>query len=117
MDTKVCVKCWAGMKLQGITDNGLGLWAECRSCGGTGEVTDNGTHPYGIAVSQDLLAAGKVKYGDYLCVERLGCYVVNDTMNQRHTNSADIWVATYEQEKAIPPKLRKVVRIRGKNGH
>jgi 3D (Asp-Asp-Asp) domain-containing protein len=75
------------------------------------------THPYGIAVSQDLLAAGKVKYGDYLCVERLGCYVVNDTMNQRHTNSADIWVATYEQEKAIPPKLRKVVRIRGKNGH
>jgi 3D (Asp-Asp-Asp) domain-containing protein len=75
------------------------------------------THPYGIAVSQDLLATGKVKYGDYLCVERLGCYVVNDTMNQRHTNSADIWVATYEQEKAIPPKLRKVVRIRGKNGH
>ena len=76
------------------------------------------THPYGIAVSQDLLKSGTVKYGDYLCVEDLGCYVVNDTMNLRHKNAADIWVANHAQEKAIPPKMRKVVRIRGKKlGH
>jgi 3D (Asp-Asp-Asp) domain-containing protein len=75
------------------------------------------THPYGIAVSQDLLKSGKVKYGDYLCVDTQGCYVVNDTMNPRHINSVDIWVANYAAEKAIPPQRRQVVRVRGKNVH
>jgi 3D (Asp-Asp-Asp) domain-containing protein len=73
------------------------------------------THAYGIAVSQDLLKSGKVKYGDYLCVEKQGCYVVNDCMNARHTNAIDIWVPTYAAEKAIPPQRRQVVRVRGKN--
>lgn len=75
------------------------------------------THPFGAAVSQDLLKSGKVKYGDYICVDTLGCYVANDTMNARHTNSVDIWVPTYSAEKAIPPQKRQVIRVRGKNVH
>jgi 3D (Asp-Asp-Asp) domain-containing protein len=72
------------------------------------------THPFGCAVSQDLLASGQIKYGDTVCVEGLKCCIANDTMNARHTNWVDIWVATYAEEKALKPARRRVVRVRGK---
>jgi 3D (Asp-Asp-Asp) domain-containing protein len=72
------------------------------------------THPYGCAVSQDLLKTGRVKYGDYVCVDKMGCYVVNDTMHPRHTNHVDVWVASYEEEKVIQTQRRRVLRVRGK---
>lgn len=75
------------------------------------------THPYGCAVSQDLLKSKQVSYGDYLCVEGLGCYVVNDTMNPRMKHSIDIWVATWAQEKSITPMKRQVIRVRAKKGY
>jgi 3D (Asp-Asp-Asp) domain-containing protein len=71
-------------------------------------------HSMGCAVSQDLLASGKVKYGDYICIEGVKCCVVNDTMHERHMNAADVWVPKHEDERQIPPKKRQVVRIRGK---
>lgn len=72
------------------------------------------THPFGCAVSQDLLASGKVKYGDFLHIEGVGSCVVNDTTHERHTNLVDKWVETYAQEKALKPAYRKVIRVRGK---
>ncbi len=53
----------------------------------------------GIAVSQDLLLSGKVKYGDWVYVESIGLKKVNDTMNPRHKRHVDIWVGTYREEK------------------
>lgn len=71
------------------------------------------THPHGVAVSQDLLKNGALKYGDFIVVEGYGIKVVNDTMHPRHKNHVDIWVETYNQEKAVGVKKLKIYRIRG----
>lgn len=65
-------------------------------------------HKYGIAVSQDLLKknGGPLEYGDLVYVERLGWKVVNDCMNDRHRNRADIWVETFKQEQEFDQKYR-----------
>lgn len=67
--------------------------------------TSTGEHvcSHGIAVSQDLLEnnGGPIEYGDVVYIEGLGFKVVNDTMNKRHKNSFDVWVATYKEEKAF----------------
>jgi 3D (Asp-Asp-Asp) domain-containing protein len=73
------------------------------------------THPYGCAVSQDMLASGEVKYGDFLSIEGVGTCVVNDTTAARHVRLVDKWVATYEEEKALKPSYRKVIRVRGRS--
>lgn len=72
------------------------------------------THPFGCAASQDMLANGKIKYGDYICIEGLKCCVVNDCLHERHTNHVDVWVASHAEEAAIKPAKRNVLRIRGK---
>jgi len=59
------------------------------------------THPYGCAVSQDLLKRGIVSYGDVLYIPGFGFRVVNDTMNARMKNHVDLWVATKAEEKRI----------------
>lgn len=78
------------------------------------------TRKGGIAVSQDLLCpAGKtcrrtlrgcnpkaVHYGDYLLVEGMGIFQVNDTMNPRWRNRADVWVESGFEEKAFDQKFR-----------
>lgn len=53
----------------------------------------------GIAVSQDLLAAGIVHYGDVVYLEGIGYKIVNDCMNIRHKQRFDIWVPTHKLEK------------------
>ncbi len=58
----------------------------------------------GIAVSQDLLLSGKVKYGDWVYIENIGFKRVNDCMNARHHKRVDIWVATYKEEKEFDQK-------------
>lgn len=70
-------------------------------------------HKNGVAVSQDMLKSGVVKYGDVLYIEGIGFKVVNDVMNARHKNHLDIWVETYEQEKAIGVRKLVVYRVRG----
>lgn len=70
----------------------------------------------GVAVSQDLLLSGTVKYGDWLYIDGVGLKKVNDTMNQRHKNHIDIWVESYDQEKAFQKRFkggkRKVYIVR-----
>ena len=58
----------------------------------------------GIAVSQDLLLSGKVKYGDWVYIEGIGLKKVNDCMNPRHRKRMDIWVGTYREEKEFDKK-------------
>lgn len=72
------------------------------------------THKNGVAVSQDLLRSGAVKYGDIIYIEDYGFKVVNDTMHPRHKNHVDMWVETYEQEKAVGVKKLKIYRVRGR---
>lgn len=67
----------------------------------------------GVAVSQDLLKRGVVKYGDILYIEGYGLKVVNDTMNPRHTNHCDIWVATYAEEKKIGTRKLLIYKVKG----
>lgn len=38
------------------------------------------THPFGAAVSQDLLKSGEVCYGDVVLIDGYGLYVINDAM-------------------------------------
>lgn len=67
----------------------------------------------GIAVSQDLLKRGVVKYGDILYIEGYGLKVVNDTMNPRIKNHIDIWVATYGEEKKVGTRKLLIYKVKG----
>lgn len=60
-------------------------------------------HPHGVAVSRDLLArwGGPLNYGDTIYVEGYGFKVVNDCTHERLKQHVDLWVATYEEEKAV----------------
>ena len=69
------------------------------------------TTKFGVAVSQDMLADGRVKYGDVLYIEGVGYRVVNDCMNKRHTNRIDVLVFTYAEEKRIGTRKVGVWRI------
>lgn len=60
----------------------------------------------GVAVSQDMLRDGRVKYGDWLFIRGIGLKRVNDCMNARWKNRVDIWLETYEQEKAFDKRFR-----------
>jgi 3D (Asp-Asp-Asp) domain-containing protein len=79
-------------------------------------ITADGSHvtPYGCALSRDLLVrwGGPVDYGDIVYVEGFGFRVVNDCMNARHKNRIDLWVRSYETERAIGVQKKKVWLIR-----
>lgn len=61
-----------------------------------------------MAVSQDLLASGKVRYLDVLYVDGLGYRIVNDTMHPRIRNAVDVLVYTKQEEKAMGVSRRRV---------
>lgn len=69
---------------------------------------DDGITQYGAAVSQDMLRAGTIHYGDVLIIEGLGMRVVNDTMNKRHKRHVDLLVFSYEEEKKVGTQYRQV---------
>ena len=70
-----------------------------------------------VAVSQDLLKQGIVKYHDTICIEDIGCKQVLDCMNARWTRRLDCWVPTYDDEKAFDKKFRgRKLRIWKING-
>lgn len=64
------------------------------------------THPHGIAVSQDLLKSGHVRYGDLIYVEDVGFKFVNDTMHIRHKEHIDVWVSSYKEEQEFHRKFK-----------
>lgn len=69
------------------------------------------TTKFGVAVSQDLLKSGRVRYGDVLYIEGVGMRVVNDCMNARHKNRIDILVFTYAEEKRMGTRTLRVWRL------
>jgi len=64
-------------------------------------------HVRGIAVSQDLLKknGGNLEYGDLVYIDQIGFKFVTDCMNKRHKNAIDIWVSSYQNEKAFHKKF------------
>lgn len=78
------------------------------------------TSPHGVAVSQDLLANGTVRYGDLVYVEDVGWRIVNDCMNERHRNRFDVWVQNDEAERQFDKRFAnrklRIWRVRKDNG-
>lgn len=75
---------------------------------------------HGVAVSQDLLKAGTLRYGDVIYIEDVGFKVVNDTMHIRNRQHVDVWVPNYDQERAFHRKFKsrtlKIWRVRKNDG-
>ena len=84
---------------------------ECRDRWHCDTANGDGVTRYGIAVSQDLLRAGLVRYGDVLCVDGLSCRVVNDCMNPRIRRAVDLMVFTRAEEKRIGVRHLKVYKL------
>ncbi len=55
----------------------------------------------GAAVSQDLLASGKVHYRDVLYIDGIGYRIVFDTMHPRIRNAVDLFVYDKAVEKRV----------------
>ena len=96
------------------------------------------THKGGVAISRDLLCKAcmklhkrcarpdnpsKVHYGDYISIDHLGIYQVNDVMGATQYDRVhhkrvpirrhfDIWVASLKEEKTIKPQLQNVYIIK-----
>lgn len=62
----------------------------------------------GAAISQDLLASGKVHYRDVLFIPSVGYRTVNDCTHHRLRNTVDVFVYTKAQEKAFGVKRLQV---------
>ena len=62
----------------------------------------------GLAVSQDLLLSGRVKYGDIVCVEGYPCRIAFDTMAPRNRNAVDLFMYTKAEERAVGVRHLKV---------
>lgn len=72
---------------------------------------DDGVTKFGVAVSQDLLKAGRVHYGDVLWIDGFGYRIVNDCMNARIKNAVDMMVFTRNEEKRVGTRTIKVYVI------
>ena len=93
----------------------------------TTSIDDNVTM-YGVAVSQDLLHSGVVKYGDVLNVPGFGLRVVNDAMGPtkcakrndegrctkrvQQVRAIDLLVFSYEEEREVGVRRLPITRIR-----
>jgi len=62
----------------------------------------------GVAVSQDLLASGRVHYRDVLWIPGIGYRIIFDTMHPRIHNAVDVFVYSRMEEKRIGIRHRKV---------
>lgn len=82
------------------------------------------THKGGVAVSRDLLTRwkGPLNYGDYIYVDGMGIYQVNDCMGDTTYDKVthkrykirqhiDIWVASHDEEKKVGTQFHKVYMI------
>lgn len=85
---------------------------ECRGRYGCTTSIGENVSMLGAAVSQDLLASGKVRYRDVLFIPSVGYRIVNDCTNRRLRNTVDVFVYTWDQEKAVTPHRSSVYVIR-----
>ena len=83
------------------------------------------THHGGVAISRNLLKqwGGPCDYGDYVYIEHLGIYKINDCMGgtqydkKRHeripiNNHFDIWVSSLNEERSIKTQMQNVYLIK-----
>lgn len=93
----------------------------------------DGITMYGVAVSQDLLKSGVVKYGDVLNIPGFGLRVVNDAMgltkcgrrnDEGHCTkrvpqlrAIDLMVFSYEDEREVGIRHLPVTRLRQARKH
>lgn len=66
---------------------------------------------FGAAASQDLLASGKLHYGDVIYVPGFGYRVINDCMNKRLKNAIDLLVFSHGEEKRVGVRHVKIYRV------
>lgn len=85
---------------------------ECRGRYGCTTSIGENVSMLGAAVSQDLLASGKVRYRDVLYIPSVGYRIVNDCTHHRLRNTVDVFVYTWNQEKAIVPHRSSVYVIK-----
>lgn len=85
---------------------------ECRGRYGCTTSIGENVSMLGAAVSQDLLASGKVRYRDVLYIPSVGYRIVNDCTHHRLRNTVDVFVYTWDQEKAVTPHRSPVYVIR-----
>lgn len=81
---------------------------ECRGRYGCTTSINENVSMLGAAVSQDLLASGKVRYRDVLFIPGVGYRIVNDCTHSRLRNTVDVFVYTLAQEKALKPHRSSV---------
>ncbi len=74
---------------------------ECTSRNHCRTANNENVSQLGVAVSQDFLDSGKIKYGDCLYIDGVGFRIVNDCLNRRFVRSIDIFFYTFAQEKAF----------------
>lgn len=65
------------------------------------------THPYGCALSRDLLK--RYGYGSVIYIPGFGFRIVNDVMGPKSRQAIDLWVKTLKEEKEVG--IRKVEAI------
>lgn len=85
---------------------------ECRGRYGCTTSIGENVSMLGAAVSQDLLASGKVRYRDVLFIPGVGYRIVNDCTHHRLRNTVDVFVYTWDQENAIKPHRSSVYVIK-----
>lgn len=85
---------------------------ECRGRYGCTTSIGENVSMLGAAVSQDLLASGKVRYRDVLYIPSVGYRIVNDCTHHRLRNTVDVFVYTWDQEKAVTPHRSPVYVIK-----
>ncbi len=75
------------------------------------------THPFGAAISRDLLKEGTVCYGDTVLIDGYGLFVINDAMGAytyttdpptKQDRAIDIFVTTKENERLVGVQHRQV---------
>src|SRR5258706_4991105 len=74
---------------------------ECTSRSHCRTSIDENVSELGVAISQDLLASGKVHYRDVLYIDGVGYRIVNDCLNARIHNAVDVLAYTRAEEKAF----------------
>jgi 3D (Asp-Asp-Asp) domain-containing protein len=81
---------------------------ECKSNSDCQTSIGENVNELGAAISQDLLASGRVRYHDVIYIDRIGYRIVFDTMHHRIHNAVDIFVYTRAEEKAFGVKHLRV---------
>lgn len=85
---------------------------ECRGRNACTTSINENVSELGVAVSQDLLASGKIRYRDILLIPGVGYRIVNDCTHHRLRNHVDVFVYDKASEKAFGVKKLQVWVIR-----